>query len=180
MAIKKTQEKNLMILMSIIAILVMVGIVQVVITQQNKDAAIDENNVTVNNIEEDNLNGNKIVIQNENSYSAEGSNLPSDVNWDSILPDLLTNDKLVGVVDNGQVDARNITLKYKLKGTLLSNEQQLLGGFTNLNWNMNKGQDGSFRASQNEKYLYMDLEEVDPETVYATLLVNLPKADMGN
>lgn len=178
MSVKKAQERYLMIFMSIIALLVLVGIVQVIVTRQNKLENLDDGVLTDNNILDDSLNGNKIVIQNENSYSAEGSNLPSDVNWDTLLPDLLTNDKLVGVVDNGQLDARNITLKYKLTGTLDSNEQQLLGGFANLNWLMEKGDNGSYRASKEEKYLYMDLEEVDVNTVYATILVNLPKSDL--
>lgn len=175
MTTSKAQTQNLKMLMSIVAVLAIAGVFVFMLSLKNRTDQSQKPNDQDDTSEIEEINGNKIVIQNETSYSAEGSNLPGDIQWGSILPGILSSDRLVGVVDNGQLDSRNVTLKYKLDGGISETESVLMNQFGDLGWAMEKGVDSSYRANQADKHLYMDLEEVDPTTTYATLLFNLPK-----
>jgi hypothetical protein len=169
MSINKTQERNIKIFMTVIAVFVLIGIIVYMLSSSNKpvDVPVDNNDNTV-----EDLNGNKVVIQNENSYSAEGRAIPSDIDLSGMIPAQLKEQYLVGVVDNKQLDSRNITLKYKIEGTADSVADSLVNDMTAAGWQVSS-QSSYINATKANNRIAVSLEQVDEESVYVTLLVYL-------
>lgn len=175
MAINKEQERNIKIFMTAAAVIVIIAIIGYMasVKKSESDLAIGDNVV---DSDENYLNGNQVVIQSENSYSAEGKSIPTDVDLSDTIPAQLKEEYLVGVVDNKQLDSRNITLKYKINGTAKAFADEMITTMTQAGWQVDSQAD-YINATKDNKRIALSIEQVDEQSIYATLLVYLFEAD---